>query len=153
MNKNDAILLSNLRANGRMPLTVLAQKTGLPVSTIHCRLQKRVKEGLFKPALLLNFEKISFSAHAFVLLSVQPTERDKMISHLNTHPNVNSLYRVNNGWHVLFDCVFRDLRALELFMDSIESKFTVKEKQVHYVLAELKTETFLAGVDSPDELC
>lgn len=152
MNKTDFVLISNLRANGRMPLTELAKKAKLPVSTVHCRLQKQMKEKLVKPALLLNYEKMGFSAHAFILIAVQPSERDKTIAHLTEHPNVNSLYRINNGWHVLFDCVFKDLKSLEQFMDNLESLYTIKEKQVHYVLAEIKTETFYANIPSPERV-
>ena len=43
MKKTDTIIISQLRTNGRMQITDLSRKTGLPVSTIHDKIKRHVK--------------------------------------------------------------------------------------------------------------
>ena len=142
MKKTDVAIMSQLRVDGRLPLTVLSKRTRLPVSTTHVRLKRMVEKGLVRPTLLLNFQKVGFQVRAFILLAIESKEKERLYVEVQCHPNVNSAFRINNGWSVLMDCVFKDMFALEDFVDMLESTFTVKQKQVHYVLDELKTESF-----------
>ncbi len=144
MKKTDIKILAHLRADGRIPLTELAKKTNLPVSTIHDRLKKNIEEGLLRPSVLLNFEKLGFDTRAHILLAVEPAEKEKLLAHLSEHPNVNSLFRINNGWNVVMECVFKNMQALEDFVEKLVNTFHIKQKEVHYVLEELKREGFLA---------
>jgi len=56
---------------------------------------------------------------------------------------VNSLYRINNGYDFLLQCVFRNVKDLEDFLESLEQKYKIKSKNVWYVIDALKQETFL----------
>ncbi len=144
MKKTDIQIISQLRQNGRASLTELSRKTKLPVTTIHDRLKCSTETELLKPTVLLNFDKIGYSTKAHILLTVEPAEKDKLLAHLNVHPNVNSLFKINNGWHIMMESVFKDMIALEAFIEEIENKFHIKQKQVHYVLEELRREGFTA---------
>lgn len=42
------------------------------------------------------------------------------------------------------ECVFKDMYALESFIETIDGMFTVKQKQVCYVLDELRREAFFS---------
>ena len=143
MKKTDIKILTQLRIDGRIPLTELAKKTGLPVSTIHDRIRQNIDNGVLKPSILLRFEKIGFTTRAYIFLSVEQAEKEKLLQHLKYSPYVNSLFRINNGWNVMMECVFKDMHSLEDFLELLESKFQIKQKQVHYVLDELKREGFL----------
>jgi len=150
MRKTDQTVISALRKNGRVRLTELSRKTGLPVSTLHERLKKYVREGVLAPKALLQFHKIGYLARAQILLFADPAHKDALLAHLRVHPNVNSLYRINNGWHVLMDCVFPDMFALEEFIEAIEHKYGIQKKEVHYILDELKREAFYSEDPLPE---
>lgn len=143
MKKNDKPIIAALRANGRIRLTELSKKTGLPISTLHERIKKHAKEGLLRPSVLLQFDKMGYHARAHILLAAQE-DRDTLFSHLNAHPNVNSLYKINNGWNILLECVFEDMYALEAFVEKLEQDYTITNKEIHYVLSELKRERFFS---------
>jgi len=144
MKKSDVQIVSQLRVNGRMPLTVLSRKTGLPVSTIHERLKEHVAQGLLRPTMLLGFGKLGFATRAWILLGVEQSEKEKLYEFLKRSSQVNSLFRINNGWNALMDCVFKDMYGLENFLEQLENKFHIRQKQVHYVLDEFKVEQFFA---------
>jgi len=143
MKKSDITILSYLRANGRMPLTELSKKTGLPVSTLHERIKKHIKNGLIRPSALVSFTQLGQTARAHVFLAVEQQDRAKLFSHLDYHPNINSLFRINNGWNLLAECVFCDMHSLEDFIDKLEHQFKITKKEIHYTLDELKREAFL----------
>jgi DNA-binding Lrp family transcriptional regulator len=152
MKKTDLHIISQLRTNGRMPLTLIAQKTKLPVSTVHDRIKQYKRKKWLKFSALPNFEKIGFAARAYILLSVEPAEKDKLFQRLEAHPNVNSLFRINNGWNAIMECVFKDMPSMEDFVEKLEAEFHIKQKQVHYILGELKREGFLADKDCAETL-
>ncbi len=144
MKQTDIVILTHLRQQGRVPLTALSRKTKLPVSTIYDRLKLHLHKGaILRYTTLLNFEKIGYATRAYILLAVDAADKEKLFSHLKNHPNVNSLFRINNSWNVLMECVFKDMIALETFIEQLESAFKVKQKQVHYVLDEVMREGFL----------
>jgi len=144
MKKTDVCILTQLRQNGRIPLTVLSRKTKLPVSTIHDRLRKHKETGLLRPTALLCFEKMGFATRAQILLSVE-SEKGKLYAYLKEHPNVNSLYKINNGWNLIMECVFKDMYSMEDFVEKLETSYPIKKKEVHYVLEELKREGFFSN--------
>ena len=82
MKKNDIMIISHLRENGRIRLTELSRRTGLPVSTIHERIKKHIERNLLKPAALLQFEKLGYHCRAHILISVEQEEKEKLISML-----------------------------------------------------------------------
>ena len=152
MKKIDIQIISHLRKDGRMPLTELSRDTELPVSTIHDRLKQHVKNKLLKPTVLLSFDKLGFNTRAHILLAVEHLEKEKIFAHLQKNPHVNSLYRINNGWNILMECIFKDMPSLEDFVEKLENTFHIKQKQVHYILDELKREGFLAQPELAEAL-
>ena len=140
MKKTDIILLTQLRQNGRITLTDLSRKTNLPVSTLHERLKKHLESGLVRPGMLMDFEKLGFKTRAYILFASD--EKEKLFGYLKEHPSVNSISRINNGWKLIMECVFKDMYSLEEFIEETEKKFHIKQKEVHYVLNEVKREGF-----------
>lgn len=143
MKKSDITILSYLRQNGRVPLTELSRKTGLPISTLHERIKKHIKNKLVTPTALVSFTQLDQNSRAHVFLAVEQEDRAKLFSHMEHHPNVNSLFRINNGWNLLAECIFSDMHSLEDFIDKLENQFKITKKDIHYTLDELKREAFL----------
>ncbi len=150
MKKIDIAIITQLRQNGRMSLTDMSRKTGLSISTLHLRLKHNIKKGIVKPNSMLNFEKLGFGTRAYILLSVE--EKEKIFEHLNKHPNVNSLIKINNGWNLIMECAFKDMCSMETFVEELENTFKIKQKQIHYILTELKKEGFLTKQEQAQAL-
>jgi len=145
--KKDALILSFLRLDARAPLTRLSRRTGLPVSTIFDRIKSSTGKVIKKHCSLLDFDKIGFSTCAHILLKASKEHKPDLVGFLNKSLFVNSFFKINNGWDFLVECVFRDMRSLEDFVEVLESDFGVVEKEIHYILDEYKRESFM---DNPD---
>jgi len=152
IDEKDLVILSYLRKNARMSLTQLSKQSKIPVSTLHDRL--RVYEGSIKHqyTTLLRFSEVGFFAWAFVFLKFGKSKKEQAKKFLLKHRHVNSMYKVNNGYDILINVVFRDLRELEEFMDEIDQYFVIKAKDVHYIVDDLKREQFLADPAFADTL-
>jgi DNA-binding Lrp family transcriptional regulator len=149
--KNDLIVLSHFRQDARCRLTSLSRTTGIPVSTLFDKLNA-YKDGVVQKTIsLLNFDAVGFGTHASVLLRCGK-DRDSVKQYLLHHVLVNSLYKVNNGFDFLAECVFRNMKDLEAFVDHLRSSFDIKSSEVYYLVDNLKREGFLADPSLVDML-
>ena len=144
MKAEDLQIVSNLRKSGRISLTTLSKKNRVAHSTLFDRLHSKTFSFMRRYTVLLDFAKLGFSAHAYITLAVEKQDKQPLIDHLLKSQNVNSLFRINNGWDVNIECIFKDMRGLENFVDQLDAKFKIRDKQVHYVIEELRRESFLA---------
>lgn len=144
MEKTGLMIVANLRRNARMKLTELSRRTGLPVSTLFDRIHNMGDLGITRMSALLNFQKLGFGTCATLLLKVISGKRDELREHLLAAIPVNSLMRVNNGYDFMAECIFRDMRELEEFCERLEKFYGVRSKEIHFVIEELKRESFLS---------
>jgi len=139
--KKELVLLSKLRNNSRQRLTTLSKETSIPISTIFEMLRRTNK--IIKNTCLLNFIKLGYSIRATITLKVHTPQREQIIDFLIKSPNINSLYKINNGYDFMLEVVHKELKDLEFFLEQLESKFIIKEKHVYYIIDELMRESFL----------
>ena len=143
LNKKQLYLLMQLRKDGRQPLTEISKKINMPVSTIFDRLKQNKQEMIKRFTCLLDFSKVGFNCRAQIVLRVKKDCREEVQKHLLTHPNVNSVYKINNGYDFLLETIFRDLKDVEEFMEKMDEKFKIAEKKVYYIIEDLAREQFL----------
>lgn len=139
----DLQLLTSLRRNAREKLTDISRRTQIPVSTLHDKLKGLLGGMVRKHTTLLNYERLGYGCHAHLLLCAPKEQKQALREFLEKHPNVNSAFKINNGWTYLVDGVFLTLDALDQFLDVLESRFDVTQHQVHYIIDEIKRESFL----------
>lgn len=140
----DLLLMAYLRQNSRESLTRLSRKTGIPVSTIFDKIKKRKGSVIDKHVSLLHFEQLGYTVKVNVLLGVAKKERGALREFLSRIYNINNLARINNGYDFLFEAYFHNIKELEYFLDALDNKFTLRRKDVHYIIEDLKKEAFLS---------
>jgi DNA-binding Lrp family transcriptional regulator len=138
-------LISHLRTDARMTLTQLSRNTRIPVSTVFDRLRNYETSLITKHTSLLDFNKFGFFARATVILKVSKRHFEGIREFLSTHPHVNSLYKINNGFDFLVEVIFTHVKELESFLEVLNSRFIIKQKVVYYLLDEIKKEAFLSN--------
>lgn len=143
-NERDLLVMSMLRRDARMKLTDMSRKTRIPVSTLFDLISKfRERRLVRKFTALLDFERLGY--HRVVLvLSCGKGQREKLRKVLEAHPNLNSLFRINNGWAFLAEMVFPGVSEAELFLDELDEKVNIVKRNIFYVLKDYKREGFLA---------
>lgn len=144
LKEEDLKIVSHLRKNSRESLTTLSRKTRIPVSTIFDKLKNRTNFLIKKNTCIVDFNKLGLTTRAKVVIKVVPEQRDKLKDYLAKRKNVNSLYKINNGYDYMADVVFHNLKDLEDFLELLDDKFRIKMRHVFYVIDEICHENFLA---------
>ena len=143
MTNKDMMIISSLRKDARMNLTKMAKDTGIPVSTIFDKIRGYKGNIVTKHTTLINFDLLGYNTRANIILKVNKEDKAAMKGFLFNNPNVNSFYKVNNGYDFMFEAVFRNLKETEEFIEAIEEKFGIIEKQVFYITEDVKRESFM----------
>ncbi|MFH1071844.1 MAG: Lrp/AsnC family transcriptional regulator [Nanoarchaeota archaeon] len=141
--KKEILLLANLRKNGRATLTELSQQTDVPISTVHDKLKNQTL--IKKYTCILDFPKLGFTTTANIFLRVKKEDKDMLREHLLRHFNVNSLYKINSGYDFLVEGIFRNIKELEEFTEELDEKFSIRQKQVYYIIDEIAKECFMGN--------
>lgn len=147
--RKDLMVISCLRENARETLTRMSRRIKMPISTIYDRLRHQEKDLIVRHTALLDFARLGFAARVTMALRVERTARQDTEAYLRGHSHVNSLYKINNGYDFLIECVFRHLKDLQGFVEELEDRFPILEKQIYYIVDDIKREAFLSN---PEEL-
>ena len=142
--EKDLLILSYLRSNARETLTNISKKTNIPISTIYDRLKANEDVLIKKHTCLIDFQMLGYNTRAKIVLKVGKKDKDTIKDALMAFENVNSVYKINNGFDYMLDVIFRNIKELEAFLERLDEKFSIKSKQVYYVIEDLKSECFMS---------
>ena len=151
-NKKDLLLMAYFRNNARENLTKISRMTHIPVSTIFDRLREYENGLISKHTTLVDFKKLGFDIKMHILFKVARQSREEFKEFLLKNQNINSVFRVNNGYDFLVEAIFRDMENLQNFMESTD-RFIIEDKQELFVLEDVKREGFLTDSIHVDLLC
>ena len=140
--KHDIRLIAHLRNNARKRVTSIAREESTPATTMYDRLKANEKSIIKKYTALLDFQKLGFNAKTHIAIKAEKDSREKLEEFLASHPNVNSLYRINSGHDFLAECVFRNIASQKEFIEELQSRNA--ELAVYDEVEELKKEEFLS---------
>jgi DNA-binding Lrp family transcriptional regulator len=144
LQKKDLLILSGLRANARETLTGLSRKTSVPISTIFDKLKQYEESFIKNHAALINFSSLGFTTRANVMVKVARDSREKVKLYLQKHPNVNTIYKINNGFDYMLEAIFKNINQLEDFLELLDHKFGLLNKEVYYIVEDIRREAFLS---------
>jgi len=143
---SDLLIVSHLRRDARITLTQMSRQTRIPISTIFDKIRDFKETGLIrKNTSLISFDRFGFNTKALIFLSTTREERKQLTEILTMNANVNSLFKVNNGWDFIAEVIFPGFKDIEEFLERIEEKVSLSKKEVLYIIEELKREEFFSN--------
>lgn len=145
MDKKDLIFLAHLRRNARETLTTISKKTNIPISTLYDRLRIQEQTTITKHTTLLDFTKLGYMCKADITIKVDIEDRDAVKEYLLCQNSVNSLFKINNGFDFMIEGVFKHVKEMEDFMEVLERKFKILDKNTFYIIEDIKREEFMSN--------
>ena len=142
LTKKDLLILTHLRADSRKSLAMISRETNIPISTIFDKVNKLGKNTISKYSPLLDFQKLGFGIRINFALKANDKKKQDLNDFLLENKNVNSMLRLNNDFDFFIETVFRDMKGLEEFSESLEP-FKIKKKKKFFIIEDLKKEEFL----------
>ncbi len=140
INPKDLQIIAHLRADARQSLVDIGKKTLIPTSTVFDKIQRYKGSLVKKYTALVDFPKLGFNFRVWLVLKAN--DKKKLKKFLISHGNVNSLFKVNNDFDFLIDCVFKNWGEVYAFQEKLK-EFEIKEKIVLDILEEMKREEFM----------
>ena len=141
--RKDVELLAQLRSEGRKKVTEISRELGIPPTTLYDRLSVLESTVGLRHTSLVDFNKLGYMRTVHMGFKVGSDDRDAFGVHIEKHPALNSLYRVNHGFDFLAHLVFRDASEMKEFLESLRQLFDVREVQIFEVIDEVAKERFL----------
>ncbi|MDA2934589.1 Lrp/AsnC family transcriptional regulator [Acidobacteria bacterium AH-259-D05] len=145
LRNKELLLISHLRQNSRETMTNISKSTKMPISTIFDKIKKYEKGLIVKHTALLDFVELGYNVRANIMLKVNRKSREEFRDYIKRDQRVNSAYRVNNGFDFIIEVVSKDVRELQDFIESVEEKFEITEREVFYIIDDIKREAFLSN--------
>ena len=146
--KKDMLILSLLRKNSRESLTRISKLSNIPISTIYDKLKSQQNNIIRKHTCILDFSKIGFNSRASLSIKTRMNKKEELKEYLIKHPNVNTIYKINNGYDFWIECIFKHIKDLEDFIEYLELKYNIK-RQINYIIDDIKREGFM---DDPEAI-
>lgn len=143
MRENELQILRFLRVNSRETLTKLSKKTGMPISTLFDKLKEYREQLITRHTCLLDYQKLGFDLRVQLLFKVTK-HKEEFESYLENHFQINTVFRINNGYDYLVEAIFKNMRDFTEFLASLD-RFAIKERKEFYVLQDVKREAFLTS--------
>lgn len=126
MNDKDELIFRVLERNAKLSSRIIAEKVGLPISTVHRRIRKLEQDGVIKGyRAIIEYEKTKRPISAYLFVNVAETTpnkghipKAKIIGEIKQHSEVHELADVQGA---KFDLVakarFRNLKELSAFIE------------------------------------
>lgn len=143
LDNKELLIMSHFRQNARKNLTKISRETGIPVSTIFDKLRKYNGSLIRKHTCLLDFSKLGYDVRVTLMLRIPKERREEVKSFLMARNDINTIYRINNGYDYLVEGIFKGMRDYQQFMERLDD-FKIKSRNEFYVLDEIKREGFLS---------
>jgi DNA-binding Lrp family transcriptional regulator len=142
LERNEFLILSQLRQNARENLTKISRHTGIPVSTIFDKLRVYEKNIIQKHTSLLNFGKLGYDVWVQLIIKFKNDQKQDAEKFLMKNVMVNSFYKINNGFDFMVEVVFKNMHEYYLFNEKLET-FGIQKKHEFFILQEMRRESFL----------
>lgn len=143
LKEKEILILGHFRNDARISLTKLSKITKVPVSTIFDKIKEYKKTNLIrKYTSLIDFKKLGYEIRTLMLVSSSKESREALQKFFVSHPRVNNVFRINNGFDFLVESIFRNMDELDQFTRAID-EFGPLEKKEFFVMEDIKREEFL----------
>jgi DNA-binding Lrp family transcriptional regulator len=142
---SDLKLIACLRGNARMSIARASIDLNQPAPLLLSRLMELEDSGIITGYTShIDFRKLDFNLHVSFALGAE--KKDLLENYLQSHPNVNSVFRLdsalNPGFDFLADVFFKDMKSMYNFIEGLE-EFKISNINEHHIVDELKKEVFI----------
>ncbi len=120
LDKLDFSILTCLQQDGRMSLTVMAEKLHVSVGTIRTRMNKLIEDGTINIIGRVDPDKVGFHAYAHIAVYVRPaTLKESLAKKIAKLSEVSFLAMTSGDYDLEVDVMCRDNDHLVNFINTI----------------------------------
>ena len=142
MNKNDFLIVSELRKDARASVLSMCGSLRLCRITVAQRLKKLQQNIIQKYTALVDFRKLGFSIKLVFSITLASHDKTVFAKYIRGHASLNNFYSTAHGADYLVEMIFQTQQEAEHFLEQLCSAFSIIEQHVYYLDQELVRESF-----------
>lgn len=144
LKQKELLIIASLRENSRQSLTDMSKKINIPISTIFDRLRIQEKNLIQKYTSIIDFSRLGYNLKTQIVIKVNKDDKRALKTLLMKHQNINSVYKLGDGFDFMVEGIFRSLKEVEDFSDLLDTQLRVEKKKIYYIIEDIKREEVLA---------
>lgn len=143
LNGKEKRLIVALRRQDSQNIMNVSKKQEIPKSTLYDIMHKLQKTEILKNITKISFEKIGFPIKIFFVIRTEIQNREKLKQFLIAQKNVNNIHLVNNRSSFHVECIFKNQKETEEFLEELEEQAPLTQLSVYNLLDTIQEEKFL----------
>ncbi len=143
LTKKEKRLIIGLRKNGRARVNAIAKENDLPVSSMADLLHKMEESKLLRHVTVPAYERLGFPIRMFITLKTPSEKRESLLEYFKASSNVNTIHHINTGHDFHVDCIFKNQKEAQDFIDDLEDSNSITEKHVFNLIDTIHHEQFM----------
>lgn len=131
MDKIDRKIINLLQSNARASLKDLSKECFISSPAVAARINKLEQSGIISGYHAnINMEKIDFHVKAFVMVQLEPRQKNDFYPYIQQVPNVIECNCVTGDYSEIMEVVFPSTKDLDDFINVIQERFGKTSTQI-----------------------
>jgi len=136
MDKSDNLIISELRRNSRVTLSVLASVTGLSRVTVRSRMDRLVKSGVIRGfTIALKEDTQKAPIRGLTMLGIEGAGTERIKRTLSGIPAVRAIHATNGKWDLIVETGTGTVEDLDIVLGQIRRIQGVRDSETNLLLA------------------
>ncbi len=141
MDELDKTILRILVSNNDKPLRRIAAELGVPVSTLHDRVKRLVKQGVIKgKTILIDEKKLGYAIKALILINVDGKKILEVEKEIAENPNVQLVLDITGEFDIAVVALFKTIEELDRFVKNLLKNPAIKQTRTSIAFRTIKQE-------------
>ncbi len=141
MDELDKTILRILVSNHDKPLRRIAADLGIPVSTLHDRVKKLVRQGVIKgKTIILDEKKLGYTIKALILVNVDGKKILEVEKEIARNPNVQLVLDITGEFDIAVVALFKTIEELDRFVKNLLKNPAIKQTRTSIAFRTIKQE-------------
>jgi DNA-binding Lrp family transcriptional regulator len=136
-------LIVELRKNKTQNIIGISKEKKIPKSTLYDIMHNLRKTEVLRQITKISFKKIGYPITIFFVIKIDLQYRDKLKQFLLSQKNVNNIHVINNISSFHIECIFRNQKDAEEFLEKLENQTPLIQLSTYNLLETIQEEKFL----------
>lgn len=143
VNRKDRELIALLQTDSRLPVSEIARRVGMSENGVRYRLEKLEEAGYIRSyTALLNPRKFGMNVTALFHIKTSPRRTGRVLKVLQSNDALQAIYRTTGSYSILAIGLFKDIDALNAFVEGALGHEDILEHAVDVVTKKVKDTPF-----------
>ncbi|MEM0455724.1 MAG: winged helix-turn-helix transcriptional regulator [Candidatus Anstonellales archaeon] len=121
IDETDEFIIAEMKLNGKMKLRELAKTLDLPISTVHYRIKKLIREGILRKSVIVDWKRLNYNILGFVYLKIDGVKVDEVRKIVRELPFVENTYSLLDDYNLMLIVRAKDMEDFGQNISKIRS--------------------------------